>query len=71
MNPYTEPTVYEEHIRGRLVQYLPTDDGSVIPQYKLFIDRLYVSTQSLAAGRRKAEEAIDALEHRLFVNRPS
>ena len=66
-----DPIIYQERIRGRLVQFLPTDDGSVIPQYKLFIDRMYVSTQSLAAGRRKAEEAIDALEHRLFVNRSS
>lgn len=66
-----DPIIYEDHIRGRLVQFLPADEGSVIPQYKLFIDRIYVSTQSLAAGRRKAEEAIDALEHRLFVNRSS
>ena len=66
-----DPIIYEDHIRGRLVQFLPADDGSAIPQYKLFIDRLYVSTQSLAAGRRKAEEAIDALEYRLFVNRSS
>jgi hypothetical protein len=66
-----DEAVLEEEYRGRKVHFLPTDDGSVIPHYKMFIDKKYVKTCSLAEGRRDYIVMIDNLEHQLFVNRSS
>ena len=61
--------VYQEMYRGRTIHFIPADDGSVIPKYKMFIDKKYVKTCSLAEGKRDYVALIDDLEHRLFVNR--
>ena len=61
--------VYQEMYRGRTIHFLPTDDGSVIPHFKMFIDKKYVKTGSLAECKRDYVAMIDDLEHRLFVNR--
>ena len=61
--------VLEETYRGRKIHFLPTDDGSVIPHYKMFIDKKEVMTGSLAECKRDYKVMIDNLEHMLFVNR--
>ena len=61
--------VYQEMYRGRTIHFIPADDGSVIPKYKMFIDQKYAMTGSLAECKRDYVVMIDNLEHQLFVNR--
>ncbi len=69
MKELEEPIIYTDEYRGRKIEFMPTDDGSVIPKYKMFIDRSYVATCSLAEGKALSRELIDNLENRLFINR--